>query len=221
MLTSTISLKELERKAFRSTYQDGLWDIYQGGIISSFTVFAGALDTNDHLTSWQRLGIFLVGIGISYLVFWAGKKYITLPRIGQVKFGPARQRRKRTLVAVMSGIVGLQVVIFAFTVALWQFPALRSWFGFLAIPQSMGTLIVAVVGALFVGPSLSLVAYFNDFQRGYYIAAVMSSAVFCLFWFESALLMLVAGMLVFLPGVFLFIRFLIQHPLHPQENQND
>jgi MFS family permease len=221
MSTNMISLKELERKAFRSTYQDGLWDIYQGGIISSFTVFAGALDTSDHLTSWQRMIIFLAGIGISYLIFWAGKKFITLPRIGQVKFGPARQRRKRTLFAVMSGIVGLQVVILAFTVALWQIPALRSWFGFLAMPQSMETLVVAVVGALFVGPSLALVAYFNDFTRGYYIAAVMSIAVFCLIWFESALLMLVAGALVILPGVFFFIRFLIQHPLHPQEMRND
>jgi len=84
MSTSPISLKELERKAFRSTYQDGLLDIYLGGTIASFTVFAGAMEPADQLTSWQRLLIFLAGCGISNLIFWVGKKFITLPRIGQV-----------------------------------------------------------------------------------------------------------------------------------------
>ena len=220
MSNSTISLKELERKAFRSTYQDGLLDIYMGGTIASFTVFAGALNDAGGLTSWQRLLIFLAGCGISNLIFWVGKRFITLPRIGQVKFGPARQRRKRTLITVLSVIVGLQVLIVAFTVALQQFPALRSWLGFLTVPQTMGTLIVSVVGALFVGPSMSLIAYFIDFPRGYYIAAVTSMAVFCLIWFDNALFQLAAGAMIILPGIFLFIRFLIQHPLPPREIQN-
>jgi len=116
--------------------------------------------------------------------------------------------------------VGLQVLIIAFQVALWQIPALRSWFGFTTIPQSMGTLIVSVIGALFVGPSFALIAFFLDFPRGYYIAAVMSIAVFCLIWFDNTLFQLAAGALIILPGIFLFIRFLIQHPLHPQEIRN-
>ena len=220
MSSTPISLKELERKAFRSTYQDGLLDIYLGGTIASFTVFAGALDTADSLSTWQRLLIFLAGCAISNLIFWVGKKFVTLPRIGQVKFGPARQRRKRTLIAVLSGIVGLQVAIVAFQVALLQIPALRSWLGIPEIPQSMGTLTVAVIGALFVGPSFALMAFFLDFPRGYYIAAVMSIAVFCLIWFDNSLFQLAAGSLIILPGIFLFIRFLIQHPLPPQELQN-
>ncbi len=220
MSTNSISLKELERKAYRSTYQDGLFDIYWGGTIASFTVFADSLYGADSLTSWQRLLIFLAGCGISNLIFWVGKRFITLPRIGQVKFGPARWRRIRTLIIVLSVIVGIQVAIFAFQVALWQIPALRSWFGFLALPQDMGKLIVAVVGALFVGPGLTVMAYFIDFPRGYYIAAVTSLAVFCLIWFENALFYIAAGLLIILPGIFLFIRFLLQHPLPPRELEN-
>ncbi len=219
-MSAALDLKQIERKAFRSTYQDGLLDIYQGGTIASFTVFAGALNADDGLTTWQRLFIFLAAIGISNLIFWAGKRFITLPRIGQVKFGPARQRRKRTLVTALSIVVGLQLAFFAFTVALWQFPSLRAWFGFLAIPQRMGTLIVALIGALFVGPGMTLMAYFIDFPRGYYIAAVISIAVFCLIWFDNALMLLAAGALIILPGLFLFIRFLIQHPLPPRQLQN-
>lgn len=220
MSTSPISLKELERKAFRSAYQDGLLDIYWGGMIASFTVFADTLYGTDSLTSWQRLLIYLFGCGFSSLIFWVGKRFITLPRIGQVKFGPARKRRIRTLIIVLSVIVGIQVAFFAFQLALWQIPALRSWFGFLALPQDMGKLIVAVVGALFVGPSMTVMAYFIDFPRGYYIAAVTSLAVFCMIWFDNALFYLAAGLLIILPGIFLFIRFLLQHPLPPRELQN-
>ncbi len=220
MSTSTISLKELERKAFRSAYQDGLMDIYLGGTIASFTVFAETLQSTDGLTTWQRFLIFLAGCVISNLIFWVGKIFITVPRIGQVKFRPARQRRIRTLIIVLSVIVGVQVAIVAFQVALWQIPALRSWLGFPEIPQSMGTLIVAVVGALFVGPGMTVMAYFIDFPRGYYIAAVWSLGVFCLVWFDSALFYLAAGLLIILPGIFLFIRFVIQHPLPPRELLN-
>lgn len=220
MTINNIDLKELERKVYRSTYQDGLWDIYQGGLICSFAIFAGAWEGNETLSTWQRMAIFLAGIGLSYLIFWAGKKYLILPRIGRVKFGPLRERRKRTLFAVMGAIVGFQVLIVAFTIALWNFPALREAFGFPAMPRRMEALVVAVTGALFVGPSLALVAYFNDFPRGYYIAAVLSLAVFCLIWFESAAAILVAGALVLLPGLVLFIRFLNRYPLPPHESPN-
>jgi len=220
-MTTTLNLNELERKAFRSTFQDGLWDIYQGGIFASFTAFASSLDHAVELTTVQRFTLFLLGIGLSYLIFWAGKKFITLPRMGQVKFGPARQRRKRTLASVMGVIVGIQVIIVAFTFAVWQIPELRSWIGIANMPQSMETLLVATVGALFVGPSLALIAYFNDNPRGYYIAAVMATGVFCLIWFGNAWFTLVGGAIVILPGIVLFIRFLIQHPLPPAEMRND
>ena len=39
-MTQALDLKELERLAFRRTYQDGLYDIYLGGIFVSFAVFA-------------------------------------------------------------------------------------------------------------------------------------------------------------------------------------
>ena len=46
-------------------------------------------------------------------------------------------------------------------------------------------MVVAVIGALFIGPSMVLIAYFNDFLRGYYIAFIMSLAVFSLIWFNQ------------------------------------
>ena len=39
-MSQALDLKQLERLAFRRTYQDGLYDIYLGGILISFAVFA-------------------------------------------------------------------------------------------------------------------------------------------------------------------------------------
>jgi hypothetical protein len=220
-MTASLNLKELERKAFRSTYQDGLWDIYQGGLIASFTAFSSGFDDANDLTTLQRFILFLVGAGLSYFIFWAGKKFVTLPRMGQVKFGPVRQRRKRILAIVIGGIVGIQTIIVAFTIAYWQIPALRSWTGSSNMSLSGETLLVATLGALFVGPSLSLLAYFNDNPRGYYIAVVMAACVFCLIWFSNPYFVLAGGALIIMPGIYYFIRFLIQHPLPPVKMVND
>ena len=32
-MSTSINLKEIERKAFRTTYQDGLWDMYFGLVV--------------------------------------------------------------------------------------------------------------------------------------------------------------------------------------------
>ncbi len=34
-MNSVLNLKEIEKRAFRSTYQDGLWDIYYGLVVIS------------------------------------------------------------------------------------------------------------------------------------------------------------------------------------------
>lgn len=219
-MNTPLNLKDLERKAYRSTYQDGLWDIYQGGLTASFTAFVSVMDPSINLSTLQRFLLFMVGVGFSYLIFWGGKKWVTLPRIGQVKFGPARQRRKRTLAVVLGSIVVIQAFIVALTVALWQNPALSRSLGLAGLPQNLETLLVAVLAVCFVGPSLSLRAYFNDFPRGYYIAAVVSTSVFCLVWFGSAVYTMVGGLLIILPGIVLFLRFLAEHPLPASEGTN-
>jgi hypothetical protein len=208
-------LKNLEKKAFRATHQDGLWDIYMGGVVMSMAVLAYSEASKAY--PLVRFSIFLLGLGAAYLIFWAGKKYITTPRLGQVKFGPQRQRRKRILVMVMSGIVFVQVVLLIGTIFLWKNPQWAMRLGFDQTNQDMERLVVAVIGALFVGPSIALIAYFNDFMRGYYIAFVVSLGVFSLIWFGKPIYLIVAGLLVVVPGVILFVRFLRTHPMPPTE----
>ena len=65
------------------------------------------------------------------------------------------------------------------------------------------------------------VAYFNEFMRGYYIAAILSLAVFSLIWFGEPVYLIVAGLMIIIPGVVLLIRFLRDHPLPPAEVSYD
>ena len=186
-----------------------------GGVVMSMAVLAYS-EPSDAFPL-LRFSIFLLGLGASYLIFWAGKKYITTPRLGQAKFGPQRQRRKRTLVLVMSGIVFVQAVILIGTIFLWKNPQWAVRLGFGQTNPDLERLIVAVIGALFVGPSIALIAYFNDFLRGYYIAFIVSLGVFSLIWFGKPIYLIAAGLLIIIPGVVLFIRFLREHPRPPAE----
>jgi hypothetical protein len=96
---------------------------------------------------------------------------------------------------------------------LWNNPAWAASLGISGADSERERFLVALIGALFVGPSFFFVAYFNDFLRGYYIALSMALAVFCMIWFGQEVCLIIASLLVILPGMFFFVRFLRQHPL--------
>ena len=79
------------------------------------------------------------------------------------------------------------------------------------------SLLVAIVASLFVGPSMFLIAYFTDFPRGYYIALIMSIAVFSFVWFWQAIYLIIGGLLIMIPGIYLLTRFLQAYPIPPVE----
>ena len=218
-MSTSPNLKEIERKAFRSTHQDGLWDIYIGGIILSMIVLINPGE-GDTFTP-QRLVIYILSMCVFGLIFWGGKKYLTTPRMGQVKFGPQRQRRNVTMAIILGCIVLLQVVFVAGTALLRNNPDWARQLGLGQTDIDYEHLLVAAIGALFVGPSMFLIAYFTDFLRGYYIALIMTLAVFCLIWFGEPVYLIAAALLILIPGVVLFARFLRQYPLPPAEVRHD
>ena len=97
-MSEKLNLKELERKAWRSFFDDGLWDIYLGLLLALMGVsaFMGRME----LSEVTHMGIYIGLLIIIMLLMWAAKRFITVPRIGRVKFGAERQKRriKRSLV---------------------------------------------------------------------------------------------------------------------------
>ncbi len=213
-----INLKELERKAFRSTYQDGLWDIYFGLIVICMSIFLFR-----PVTGYSPLNIFLMmaSMGAAYALFWAGKRFITLPRMGQVKFGEKRARRKKTMMLILGAVVLIQVAFLGIQYIGWRNPEFGATLNTFLQEKNAMDLAVATIGSLFVGPSMILIAYFIDFPRGYFIAVMMALAVFLAVYLNQPIYPIFIGILIAVPGVVLFLRFLKKYPLHREKANHD
>ena len=68
-------------------------------------------------SGYTAMNIILMTLAytLAYGFFWAGKKFITVPRMGQVRFGPARKRRWVILVAILGGVILIQAGVVGLT----------------------------------------------------------------------------------------------------------
>lgn len=92
-----VNLKEIERKAWRSNFQDGLTDIGLGMMILAFAA-APYLESIGIMFPWN---ILIVAVP-AFLVITVGKLVIARPRIGLVKFGHKRQSTQKKLLVLFS-----------------------------------------------------------------------------------------------------------------------
>ena len=148
-MSQKISLKEAERRAFRSTYNDGLWDIFLGCFFLTFII---ALYLSPILGDFWSSVAELPFWALAYLAIWLIRRYVVAPRIGRVTFGPARKARLRKFTLVL-----LAINVAAFILAL------IAAFSFGSVPGQVTGVIFGMI--LLVG--FSLAAYFLDFSRLY------------------------------------------------------
>ena len=208
-MTTSIDLKQLEKKAFRSTYQDGLWDIYYGLITMFLAIF---MDRPEEGYSWVNIALMVVGFLLAYVLFRGAKKLITLPRLGQVSFGPIRKARKRTMSIILGVFIGLQALLLLFTFLGWLVPQIGKMVDQL-LPGTNDLLVVSLIGAMIICVSMTVSAHFSDFLRGYYIALLMAVAVFLILFLDRPIYPLLIGAVIVIPGIILLVRFIRQHPL--------
>ena len=164
--TEHIDLKTLEKKAWRSTFQDGIWDIYLGLILIGMGL--GTLESIFNLPSpITSLIIIFVWDMIAVFILIFGKKKITIPRMGFVKFGKKRKVvRKRLLVFLSTN--ALILLLFVIFTPLGIFDLLP--FEGLAIP--------IFIGITFITLPLSVIAYFLEFNRLFFYALVSGFSFF-------------------------------------------
>ncbi len=209
-----MDLKQIERKAFRSTYQDGVWDIYFGLIVAGLAMYIHRPESGY---SAANLAWFLVTFTVAQIFFWAAKKYVTQPRMGQVRFGPARQRRSKALAIILGVVVLIQAFVVGLTTLGWLNPGFGAkLFGDVS-PEHLA---VSTLASLFVGPPMLFIAYMNDFPRGYYIAILIALAVFLMIYFNQPVYALIIAGLILIPGVALFIRFMRQYSIPRRDETN-
>jgi len=213
-MTTPIDLKEIERKAFRSTYQDGLWDMYYGLIIVAMSIF---IYRPEQGYSPTNIILSVMAFIMAYSLLKAGKKYITLPRMGMVTFGAIRKKKGKTLAIILAVFIATQAVLVGITAFGWFSSAVGQALSRI-LPEGGSELwLVALIGSLIVGTSMIVIVHFSDFTRGYFIAILMGLAVFLMIYLNQPIYPIIIGTLIILPGLIIFLRFLKQYPLDKQE----
>ncbi len=211
-MSQNINLKELERKAWTSYFQDGLWDIYLGLLLLAMAVSALLSDVGFS-ESWG-MTIFIGLEVLAMLVLWVGKKLITVPRMGRVKFGPKRKAKLNwvRVVLFISVLVGAGVFVAGLAVRSNRPEWLNGTFVFPA---------AWMVNAMVV---FSLGAYFLDFNRLYLIGVMYALAVPLDIMFRqftdidlSFIAFGAPAMVILIIGLVVFTRFLRDYPLLPEE----
>ena len=202
-MNTNSKIKDLEKKVWISTFQDGFWDIYFGLIIMGLGLaplgrFLGLPETIGVLMlifSWDMGAVF---------IFILGKIYISRPRIGFVKFGQIRKKRNKILAVFLSINVGLTVIMLIFTLV-----------GFFQVSLP-GFLVMLVIGLLFITTPFSIIAYFIQLKRVYLYALLGGFGLF----FSELLSPILAApfndILVFVPfgamilifGIIILLKFL-------------
>ncbi len=213
-------MKALEKKAFRSFFKDGIYDVFLGLILLSFglPMMLNEFGWIDYETMTWPL-VFALTLNIGALVFFIfGKKYITVPRLGLVRFGKGRKRKMRhvRLLLVISVLIG---VITFFLVL----------FKLLPVGGETGIPVVGVIFGIQALIVFSLAAYFMDFTRLYLYAFLFAVSLPVTFWLKNNDVLTYPSLYVFsltagpmlVVGWVLFIRFLRQFPLKAEPGIKD
>jgi hypothetical protein len=96
-MTEGVSLEKVERKAWASYFEDGLWDIFLGAML----LIGGIRSVTDYV--WYTLLILPL-----ILVLPVGKRLITTPRLGYAKFGPSRKtKQEKAVVALIISVLAV------------------------------------------------------------------------------------------------------------------
>jgi hypothetical protein len=210
-MSKNIDLEKLEKKSWRSTFQDGLWDIYLGLIFMGFGIYT----IGQLFGSFRPINAILI-LAIwdfsAFFFFFIGKKRITQPRMGFVKFGKKRKSKKIKLSIFLTFMVGINIIFLFLPLSGFDL-TLNPFIFFL------------LVGLLFITLPLCVVAYFLEFDR-LYLMAIMGGLGLSI----SELIRPVVGIplhlvLTYCPiggiivvwGTIVLIRFIRKYPLPKSE----
>ena len=190
-MSESLNLKELERKAWQSFQQDGLMEVFLGALLV-LAFLAG-------IAGEQRFFVYIVMLLLGPMLFLA-KRYVTVPRIGQVQFGPKRKANQRLLAVVAVVAVGLTLALML--VAMRGSSWLRD--NHVLISFGLGGMVALVFTAM---------AYLKDFPRLYIVGLLIGAAFTVTQLLDNPAPLLVVGSILFVVGLAILARFVRQYPI--------
>jgi hypothetical protein len=198
MTNQDIELKRIEKKAWTSFYRDGMWELALG--LAMMIIWLDMI-TQDRLVWLMPAALIVVPLSI-YLI----KRFVVIPRIGYVKFGDERRARNYKAVAVL--VVSVLIGIAMAFAAGGMIPDFQTWLGENWIP------IFFLFKALII---FCLLAWLMDYPPLYYSGTVFALALGLGSLFHTHFIFLAAWLLILVPGIYMFIRFLMKYPLSGEE----
>ncbi|MFC1553265.1 hypothetical protein ACFL7D_01415 [candidate division KSB1 bacterium] len=191
-----LDLKKIEKKAFLSVSQDGLFDIFIGYM---FLVLGVSGLTEGWFPSQDANSIVSMVFMLSGPVFFMlAKKFIIAPRIGEVKFGQKRKMARKKVIIILA----LFIIITSLSGNLFINDTL---------PNSplMSSLTMGVV--IFI--PLSIAAYYFNNTRLYF-TAFLAALVEVMYNYAGGYIgICILGSVIILIGLTVFINFLKKHPV--------
>ena len=203
-----LDLKSIEKKVYRSFFEDGFWDIFIGMLLLGFSLGWTRI-IFDIMEPLYILIISIIWNTITFLIYYLGKKFITIPRIGIVKFGQKRKARQKKLKIFLLINVLFGCVVFILT-----------FFGLLEILAIGGSLTPLLIGLISYTFPFTIIAYFLEFNR-LYIYALMGGFSFFISVniysilgspLDSIIGFGVPGGIIVAVGLIFLIKFLRKYP---------
>jgi len=200
----TTDLQTIERKAFKSTQDDGLLEMQFGAILIILGITAYIDDTGifNHYYGY----LFIIA---SPLIVILGRRYITQPRLGHVRFGVDRQKRlaKVTLILSASVLAGLMMFILAAT-------------DVIRIPDYVRPYILSAIIAGTIFLTLAAMGYFMNNPRFVVIGAIFAGSELSITILKlhtdlvspAGVALTTGGVLITIMAAWVLARFLRDHP---------
>jgi hypothetical protein len=191
-----LDMKEIERKAYRSYSEDGLVDIAIGAVILLWGVF---------LVTEPSGFIGLLGV-LAFAIWYLGKRFITIPRIGMIHPSQKMEKKTRnlTITLLVLGVIALGSVSIGVI-----------FVGKPPIDYSLSILGLVIAGGVCV------LAYLLNASRIYAYAflifaafaggEILSQTITAIDAF--ALSVIIAGVLILLSGLIVMVRFVRKYPV--------
>ncbi len=192
MIPKSDSLKMTERRAYRSYYNDGVFDVFFGFVFMVFAWMPIAVEVGV-----PTVHLYLVLV-LATPVAWLVRRHVTIPRIGLVEFAEKRRAKKWMLAA--SSMMVLFLIL----------PLI------IASGSGVNELVVVPIIALLV----CLAGYFLDYPRMYIYGALLVYGIvqarFLVGFAGSPLHSLISlgipGMGIMIYGIALLYKFLVRYP---------
>jgi len=183
-----INLKEIEKNAYISFFKDGLYEILIGYILL-ISVLSSTLRELG-LSDIVRISIYVPLMFLGVFIVYFGKKNITIPRLGLVKFNTERKKNITKLRITVFTLVTISISI-----------AVVAMTGNLNINTPMIVLMPAIMFLFFAAS-----AYYQDYPRFLIIGLLVASSELIYVFIESKGIFLGRGVLAYgIPGSIILI----------------